>query len=61
MKKFKAKFTEKLSRVVEIEAESKDDAYSIADNMYENEEIVLDYDDLKYLEIIIEEYGKDQS
>ena len=61
MKKFKAKFTEKLSRVVEIEAESKDDAYAIADNMYENEEIVLDYDDLKYLEIIIEEYGKDQS
>lgn len=61
MKKFKAKFTEKLSRVVEIEAESKDDAYAIADNMYENEEIVLDYDDLKYLEIIIEEYRKDQS
>lgn len=62
MKKFKAKFTEKLSRTVyDIEAESKDDAYTIAHNMYENKEIVLDRKDLKFVEITVEEYGKDQS
>ena len=61
MKKFKAKFTEKLSCTIDIEAESEDDAYKIAGNMYENKEIVFDYDNFKFVEIIVEEYEKDKS
>ena len=45
MKKFKIEVQEFLSRVVEVEAESSDEAISKINLQYEETEIVLDYDD----------------
>lgn len=42
---YKICITETLSRVVEIEASSSDEAYDICKEMYRNEEIVLDSND----------------
>ena len=51
MKKYEVKLTETLSRIVTIEAESKEDALLKAHEMDNNEEIVLDYTDLTQTEI----------
>jgi len=55
--KFKAKITEVLSRVIVVEADSKEEALNKVSDMYNSEEIVLDYsdfnDDVK-IEIICE-------
>ena len=45
METFKIEVIETLSRTIEIEAESKDEAYFKVREMYREEEIVLDYDD----------------
>lgn len=45
MPSFKIKITETLSRIVDIEADSKDDALKNAREKYRNEEIFLDSDD----------------
>ena len=44
---FDVKIEEILSRIVVIEAEDMDSAERIAEEMYKNEEIVLDYSDLQ--------------
>ncbi|OFX73362.1 MAG: DpnD protein [Bacteroidetes bacterium GWE2_29_8] len=51
MKTFKVEIIESLSRIVEIEANTKDEAISIVNEKYKNEEIVLDYNDFKYAAI----------
>lgn len=43
--KIDIKITEILSRVVSVEANSLDEAISKVEDMYKNEEIVLDYND----------------
>lgn len=45
MKTFKIEVIETLSRTIEIEANSMDEAYSKVQEMYRDEEIVLDSDD----------------
>lgn len=45
MKNFQIAVEETLSRVVEIEAETMEEAIEIANNMYHREQIVLDADD----------------
>lgn len=45
METFKIEIKETLSRVIEIEANSADEAFSKIENLYKNEEIVLDADD----------------
>ena len=45
MKTFKLEIKEYLSKVIEVEAETLSDALDIANNMYNNEEITLDYSD----------------
>lgn len=48
---YKIKIEESLSRVIEIEAENINDAIGKVDQMYSNEDIVLDYNDLDYTDI----------
>jgi len=43
--KFNICITEELSRTIEVEANSKEDALKIATDSYEAGEILLDYDD----------------
>lgn len=43
--KFTIEITETLQRIIEIEAESKEEAYDICKIKYRNEEIVLDAGD----------------
>ncbi len=45
MKIYKIEIQETLSRIVEVKAESEDDAYTQVKGMYEQEEIVLDCSD----------------
>lgn len=45
METFKIEVKETLSRVIEIEANSADEAFSKIQDLYEKEEIVLDADD----------------
>lgn len=45
MKTFKIDVKETLSRIIDIEASSPEEAISIAQKMYETTEIVLDYND----------------
>lgn len=47
--------TEKLQRTVCISANSEDEALEIVTDRYNNEEIVLDYDDIVSYEISTEE------
>lgn len=49
-KTYKIEIEETLQRVVEIEANSLDEAIDIAQNRYSNEEYVLDYEDYKGVE-----------
>ena len=51
MPKIKIEFKEVLKRTVEIEADSLREATEIAEEMYNNEEIVLDADDFAYMDI----------
>lgn len=45
MKKYNVEVVETLSRVVEIEADSYEEAEAKAEKMYDNSEIILDYED----------------
>lgn len=51
MPKFNIEIQEVLKRTVEIEADSLWEATEIAEEMYNNEEIVLDADDFAYMDI----------
>lgn len=51
MKKYDVCITEILDKHVIIEANSKEEAYEKVEEMYENEEIVLDYSNLTQQEI----------
>ncbi len=52
MKKFKIAVTETLVQVIEIEAENAKEAAEKVKDMYDNEEIVLDYTNLTKTEFI---------
>ena len=52
MKTFKIEIQELLARVVDVEAIDLDDAMSKLNDQYENEEIVLDYDDFVAVDFI---------
>lgn len=47
MNKYNIEVEEILQKVVEIEANSLDEALDIAEEKYRNEEIILDYESLK--------------
>ena len=51
MPKFNIQVKEILRRVVEIEAETLEKALDIVDEMWQNEEIVLEADDFAYVDI----------
>lgn len=51
MPKFNVQVKEILRRVVEVEAETLEEAIDIAKDMYQNEEIVLDADDFAFVGI----------
>lgn len=54
MEKFTIEIKETLSRRIEMEAHTMEEAYSIVREMYRNEEIVLDagdYQDTDFIEI----------
>lgn len=55
MRKFKVSITETLIREVIVEAENPADAINKVDEMYRNEDIVLDYDDFVDAEVHYEE------
>jgi len=54
MKTFKIEVQETLSRIIEVEAQTEEEAYLIIKKMYSNEEIVLDSSD--YIDTEIKEY-----
>lgn len=56
MKKYQVLFKETLERVIEINANNKEEALEIAEEMYRNCEVVLDYTDFSGYEI--SEYKK---
>lgn len=51
--KYMVEITETLSRVVVIDADDGDDAVDIVERAYSNEDIVLDAEDFKDVEISI--------
>jgi hypothetical protein len=51
MAKFNFEIKETLSRIIEVEAKSKDNAIELLREKYLNEEIVLDSDDFTDVEI----------
>jgi hypothetical protein len=51
MKSYNIEVTETLSRVIEVEAESVDNALSKVNEMYKNEKIVLSAEDFVDVEI----------
>lgn len=51
MRKFKVSITETLTREVVVEAENPADAINKVDEMYCNEDIVLDYNDFEDYEV----------
>lgn len=57
MKTFKIEVQEFLSRIVEVEANSKDEAVSLVRKLYQNQEIVLDDSDFIHneIDVILEE------
>jgi len=57
MEKFKVEIQEFLSRIIEVEAETKDEAISKVRELYRNEEIVLDSND--YVSTEIEVYDNE--
>lgn len=52
MKKFKIAVTETLVQIVEVDAENAKEASEKVKDMYDNEEIVLDYNNLTKTEFI---------
>lgn len=52
METFKVEVQELLSRTIDIQAQNIDEAISKANQMYNSEEIVLDYNDLSKRDII---------
>lgn len=52
MRIFKIEVQELLARVIEVDADSLDEAISKVEEMYKKEEIVLDYDDLSKRDIL---------
>jgi len=56
MATFKIEIQELLSRIIEMEAETKDEAVSKVRELYRKEEIVLDSDDYVSTEIEIYNY-----
>lgn len=50
MAKYKVEVTETLQKIVEVEADDKEQAESIARQMYRKEEIVLDEGNLTYVD-----------
>lgn len=60
MKTFEIEIKEVLSRVININAENSMEAVSIVEELYNKEEIVLDYNDLKNKEIILYKYNEDK-
>ena len=55
MKAYKIEVKETLSRIVEIEANSSDEALLKIKELYKNEEIVLDADDFDETEFLVSE------
>ena len=51
MKKYQVLFKETLERVIEINANNKEEALEIEEEMYRNSEVELDYTDYKGYEI----------
>ena len=51
MPKFNIQVKEILRRVVEVETETLEEAINIVDDMWQNQEIVLDADDFAYVDI----------
>lgn len=51
MPKFNIQVKEILRRVVEVEAKTLEEAINIVDDMWQNQEIVLDADDFAYVDI----------
>ena len=51
MKKYQVLFKETLERVIEINANNKEEALEIAEEMYRTCEVVLDYTDFSGYEI----------
>ena len=47
MKKYRVSFKETLERIVIVEAETEEEAQDIAEDMYYNEEVVLDSGDFQ--------------
>lgn len=58
MKTFKIEVRETLARVIEIEANNMDEAEDMVQEMYDNEEIVLDSSD--YVDTEIETLGNSE-
>lgn len=50
MAKYKVEVTETLQKIVEVEADDKEHAESIARQMYRKEEIVLDEGNITYVD-----------
>lgn len=57
METYRIEVKEVLSRVVEIEANSIDDAVDKVEEMYRNEDIVLDYSDFVRIDFDLESYA----
>lgn len=53
METFRIEIKETLSRIIEIEANSEEEAFSLVRNQYHNEVIVLDADDYIDTEFLI--------
>lgn len=51
MRKYEVKVIEILERIVEIEAENKEKAIDIVNDMYRNQDIILDSEDYKETKI----------
>lgn len=52
MKTYQIRIIETISKVVEVTANNAEDAEEMAMNMYNNEEVVLDYDDYDGVEFM---------
>jgi hypothetical protein len=55
METFKIEIRETLSRIIEVKANSEDEAFSKIKDLYQNEEIVLNSDDYVDTEFLISE------
>ena len=55
METFKIEVKETLSRIIEVKANSEDEAFSKIQSLYNKEEIVLDADDFVIVEFLMSE------